>query len=229
VFSGTVRRAALLLLGGAALLVPSFAAAGCGSGSQATSAGLRLQREDLIVTARALAGAQGEAERETAATRAAWPVVANGVPAQLDSRSLAAIENAARQAATLKLPAVFGEARSRGLTGPASSLAGPYRSYVGLSSRGWKMIDYAIEQLRHGRAPGARFARDNVALYIESVYDGHFGLSQLGKKLLAGWEQLGGSAAFGTALTEAEVRRLAAAYSEPHYRLHPHPGVKLGS
>ncbi len=66
-------------------------------------------------------------------------------------------------------------------------------------------------------------------LYIESVYDGHFGLAQIGKNLLAGYQKLGGPAAFGTALTQAEVARLAAAYSEPAVRLHPHPGVKLGS
>ena len=40
----------------------------------------------------------------------------------------------------------------------------------------------------------------------------------------AGWlQKLGGPAAFGAALTQAEVARLAAAYSERAVRLHPHP------
>ncbi len=61
------------------------------------------------------------------------------------------------------------------------------------------------------------------------MYDGHFALSQTGKNLLAGWQKLGGSSAFGTALPRSEVERLARTYSEPELRLHPHDGVKLGS
>lgn len=222
--AGTVRRAALLLLGGAALV-----SAGCGSGGQATPAGLRLQREDLIATARALAAAQGEVNREVSATKAAWPLVANGLPAHVGAPQRAAIVKAARQAASLRLPGIFQERRAQGLTGAGASLAGQYRSFAGLSSRGWQMIDYEIEQLQRGTPAAASFARANVALYIESVYDGHFGLSQIGKKLLAGYQKLGGAAAFGSSLSEAEAKRLADAYSEARYRLHPHSGVKLGS
>ncbi len=87
------------------------------------------------------------------------------------------------------------------------------------------MIEHALAV----SGPGASFARANAPLYIESVYDGHFGLAQIGKNLVAGYQKLGGPAAFGTALRSAEVARLAAAYSEPAVRLHPHPGVKLGS
>ena len=68
-----------------------------------------------------------------------------------------------------------------------------------------------------------------MALYIESVYDAHFGLAQIGKKLLAGYRKLGGQAAFGAALTQGEVDALADAYSEATDRLHPHVGVRLGS
>ena len=77
--------------------------------------------------------------------------------------------------------------------------------------------------------PAARFARENAALYIESVYDGHFSLAQIGKKLLDGYRKLGGPAAFGTALTQQEVDALAHAYSEDADRLHPHVTARLGS
>jgi hypothetical protein len=215
------RRAAALLALGATL-----AAAGCGSGAGSTSADLRLQREDLIATARALSQARPEAASEVGATKAAWPLVANGLPAGGAGR--ARIAAATRKARALRLPSLFTEQRAAGLTGPGSSLAGTYRAYVGLAGTGWTMIEHALGVSDTGGA-GASFARTNSPLYIESVYDGHFGLAQIGKNLLAGYQKLGGQAAFGKALTGAEVARLGAAYSEPAVRLHPHPGVKLGS
>lgn len=75
----------------------------------------------------------------------------------------------------------------------------------------------------------ARFARANVDLYIESVYDGHFELAQIAEKLRKAYENLGGPSAFGESLTPAEVNAVAAAYSEASARLRPHVGVKLGS
>ncbi len=219
--------AARLLAGGAALLVLVLAAAGCGSGSRASVEGLRLQREDLIASARALDQASGEVRSETAATKAAWPLVANGLPAAPAAAASARVAAAARASAELKLPPLFGELRAAELTGPASSLAGIFRSFAGLSQHGWQMIGYAFSLGETSAA--ARFARANAPLYIESVYDGHFGLAQVGKKLLAGWEKLGGSAAFGASLPRSEVERLAGAYSEQELRLHPHAGVKLGS
>ena len=73
------------------------------------------------------------------------------------------------------------------------------------------------------------FARANVALYIESVYDAHFTLAQIGKKVLDGYGKLGDGKAFGAALVTDEVEALARAYSEAKDRLHPHVGVRLGS
>jgi hypothetical protein len=216
--AGSSRKAAALLATGAAL-----AAGGCGSGTASSTADLRLQREDLIATARALAQARPEAASETAATKEAWPLVANGLPAGGEGR--ARIATATRTARALRVPSLFSEQRAAGLTGPGSSLAGTYRSFVGLTGTGWTMIEHALTV----SGSGATFARANAPLYIESVYDGHFGLAQIGKSLLAGYEKLGGPAAFGKALTRSEVARLAAAYSEPAVRLHPHPGVKLGS
>lgn len=222
--AGTVRNAALLIASGAAVVF----GAGCGGASKATEAGLRLQREDLIAAAKALEQASPEVARETAATKTAWRVVANGLSPAPSPAEEAAIAAAARTAATLRLPSIFGEVRSAGLTGPAASISGTFRSFQGLSRRGWQMIDYALARQRSAGAV-ARFEQANVALYIESVYDGHFGLAQIGKKLLAGWEKLGGAGAFGASLPRHEVERLAGLYSERNYRLHPHDGVKLGS
>jgi hypothetical protein len=202
--------------------------AGCGSGSQATQTGLRLQREDLIATAQALGQAQGEVTREVAATKSAWPLIANGLPVEIAIEDEAKIATAARLALALKLPGVLDEHRSEALTGAGASLAGIFRSFAQLSGRGWQMIQAAYLASRNDTS-AASFDRANVALYIESVYDAHFGLAQIGKKLLAGYEKLGGPAVFGSALPRAEVERLARDYSEASCRLHPHTGVKLGS
>ncbi len=79
------------------------------------------------------------------------------------------------------------------------------------------------------KVAAARFARANVNLYIESVYDGHFELAQISEKLHKAYENLGGPSAFGGSLTPAEVNAVAAAYSEASARLRPHVGVRLGS
>jgi hypothetical protein len=216
--------AALLLASGAALL-----SAGCGSGKQATPAGLRLQREDFITTARALSESRAQIDRETTATKVAWRAIANGVPATPSAQTLASIQAAGRLAAALKLPRAFQEQSLQALTGPGAGIAGQFRNSVLLADRGWRLIEYAIETERQGSTGAASFARTNVNLYVESIYDAHFGFAQLGKKLIAGYGKLGGSGEFGKALSEGEVTRLADEYSEARYRLHPHTGVKFGS
>jgi len=206
-------------------------ATGCGASNTATTpAALKLQREDLVSVSRALEGVRAPVAREVAATKAAWPLIANGLPASiaLVSRSPRA-RDAASSAAQLPLPPPFGEAQARRLTGPAAPIAGVFRSYALLSSRGWKMLDAAFAQIETAPPASARFARSNAPLYIESVYDGHFALAQIGKKLLAGYEKLGGPGAFGAALPRATISALAQRYSEDSDRLHPHPGVRLGS
>jgi hypothetical protein len=224
VLRGSARRAALLLGAGATLL-----AAGCGSSSQATDAGLRVQREDFVVAARALAGAEVAVKREAKATRAAWPAVVNGLPTQADPSARALVHEASLRAGALSLPAPFSEARARGLTGAASGLAGTYQSFDTLTARGWRLVDYSLGQLDGGPPAAVSFAKGNVALYIESVYDAHFALAQVGKHLLADYEHLGGTAAFASSLSQAEVEQLAGVYSEALLRLHPHVGVRLGS
>lgn len=127
------------------------------------------------------------------------------------------------------MPALFGEAQARSLTGPASQIAGLFRPSALLSTRGWQMLIASAAQIESGSAKASRFARENAPLYIESIYDGHFALAQIGKKLLAGYEKLGGPSSFGASLTQAQVDALARAYSEPSIRLYPHVRARLGS
>jgi hypothetical protein len=215
---------ALPLLGGFAATL-----AGCGGAHVATTPlALTLQRQDLATVSRALRDSQGPAAREVAATRTAWPLVANGLPA--DTRALVRpVAAAAASAASVKLPPPFEEAPAASLTGPASGLAGLFRTYAGLTTRSWRQIGAAIAEIEHGPPAAARFARENSPLYIESVYDAHFALAQIGKQLTRAYAMLGGPTAFGKALTQAEVNALAASYSEGADRLHPHSGVRLGS
>jgi hypothetical protein len=222
-----MRGLTLLLLAG--LLAALLTSCG-GTSKQSTPAAQRLEREDLLAASHALKSAEEPVAREVAATKTLWPLIANGLPADTTAISRAQRTAGATQAAgRLKLPRLFSEAQAGTLTGPAAQLAGLFRSYVLLSSRGWKLLDASITQVESGSQQSARFARANAALYIESIYDGHFTLAQIGKKLRDGYGKLGGPAAFGAALSQAEVDALARSYSESSDRLHPHVGVRLGS
>jgi hypothetical protein len=177
----------------------------------------------------ALSRAQGPVAAETAAAKRAWRLVADGLPQALSPALSVQVRNAAAAAAAVPSPPPLGEAQARALTGPAAQLAGLFRSYVLLTSRGWRMIAATVVEMEQGAPAAARFARENVALYIDSVYDGHFALAQVARKLLAGYRKLGGAAAFGPALSPRAVGALAGAYSEAAVRLHPHVGVRFGS
>jgi hypothetical protein len=216
-----------LLFAGAIL---SVALSACG-GADRSPAEQRLEREDLIAVSRALRRVRGPVATELTAARRAWPLVLDGLPSGAPAAASvrAPIAAAAASAAKLPTPPPLTEAQYLALTGPGSPIAGLYRDYLGLASRGWAQILAAIEQVEHGAPAAARFARENVALYIESVYDGHFDLAQIEKRLARGYRQLGGESAFGGALTQAEVDALGAAYSEATARLQPHAKVKLGS
>jgi len=206
-----------------------FAAAGCGAKKHPTQAELRLRREDLVAVSHALQSVEGPVSSEVAATKLAWPLVANGLPPHPASGPHSPIAAAAHSAALVQVPALMQEAQAAVLTGPGSEIAGLFRSFTGLATRGWQQIGYLTQQIEYGSPAARRFARENVALYIESVYDGHFTLAQIGKKLRAGYKTLGGQAAFGSSLTQAEVDALADTYSEPADRLYPHVGTRLGS
>jgi hypothetical protein len=206
----------------------AIATGGCSTSHSFTPQALRLQRADLLAVCRTLSGVESLVAAEVAATKAAWPLVVNGLPQDTSSISHRAIELASERAGALRVPGLFEEREAAALTGPGSNLATIFRRFARLAARGWQLIDASIAQIERG-SPAARFARANVALYIESVYDAHFSLAQIGKQLLTGYKKLGGTTAFGASLTQAEVEGLASAYSEASDRLHPHTGVRLGS
>jgi hypothetical protein len=224
---GAGRRLVGLLV---ASVVVAWVLAGCGSAGS-TPAELRLQREDLVAVSRALATAERPVAVEVAAAKRAWPPIANGLPsgAEALASTRVSVAAAATSAARVPTPPALGEAQADSLTGPGAALAGLFRNYIGLSTRGWTLTGAAIDQIEHDSPAVARFARENVGLYIESIYDGHFDLAQIGKHLTDGYRRLGGPSAFGRALTQDEVEALADAYSEANVRLHPHVGVRLGS
>ncbi len=217
---------------GALALTVALAAGGCAgsTSTQSTPAALKLQREDLAAVARELMRAQAPVAREAATTRRVWLQIAGGTVAQPGAAGRSVGAGQAVAAATqLKIPALFGELQARSLTGPAAGVAGLFRYSTLLSARGWAMLIASFRQMASGAPAAKRFARENVGLYVESIYDGNFGLAQIGKKLLAGYEKLGGPSAFAATLTQADVDALARSYSEASLRLHPHPPVRVGS
>jgi hypothetical protein len=220
-----VRIAAMLLLLSAALVL----AGGCGGKKAPSPAAVNLRREDLIAVAQALKSVEGPLAGEVVAAKAAWPLVANGLPTRNTSTARALIAAASQSAAKIKVPALFEEETAMSLTGPAYQLAGLFKYFDRLATRGWAGIGAALEEIEHGSPMAARFARENVPLYIESVYDGHFLLAQIGKPLRDGYKALGGAVGFGAALTQRDVDALVGAYSEPSVRLYPHAGARLGS
>jgi hypothetical protein len=224
-----VRTAALLLVSVAAVAIATGALMGCGAGRPTTPAELKLEREDLIAVAHALRSSEAPVGREVADAKAAWPLVANGLATTISPSVRPPVVAAGESAAKIELPTLLQEEQAATLTGPASQLAGMFRTFTRLATRGWALIGAAVEQIEHGSATSARFARANVALYIESVYDSHFNLAQIDKRLRAGYHKLGGAAAFGEALTQSELDTVADFYSEATSRLHPHVGVRLGS
>jgi hypothetical protein len=229
-----LRLAALLLtFGGAAGTVGLLA--GCGSkgaSSAITPSAERLQRDDLVAVADRLLQAEASARREIAAARIAWPLVAHGLPPKIPSATLTALSTASRAARAIVLPPLLLKPLSRSLTGPAAGIAGLFQSFTGLSERGWTLTTASAGEISSGSPAAARFARENVALYISSVYDGHFVGGLIGKSLLKAYTSLSGpgsTSAFGRSLTLAEVSALARFYSPANLQLHPHSGVLLGA
>jgi hypothetical protein len=229
-----LRVAALLLITLSGVAGAGAVLAGCGSASRATSpAEARLEHEDLVTVSRGLRQAESSVGRETIAAKLAWPLVANGLPASIAQATRSRVAVASETARAILVPPPMSEAQTRELTGPAAGIAGLYRTFSKLAELGWTLIGTAIDEVDSGTPAAARFARENVALYIDSVYDGHFDAALIGKSLRAGYRKLSeekkGFEGFGATLTQAEVDALARFYSPATERLHPHPGVKLGS
>ncbi len=203
--------------------------AGCGGRRTATPAEAHLEREDLVAVARALRASEPAVEGETAAAKAAWPYLLDGLPAHPSAQARARILAAARSAAQLPLPPLLAEREAAALTGPASPLAGRYRDFQELSTTSWRMIAAALREVERGPPDAARFARANVGLYVEGVYDASFSIAEAGEAVLDAYRTLGEAPVFGTALTQQDVQELVDSYSRVRDRLEPHKRVKLGS
>lgn len=126
-----------------ALLTLTVAFSGCGA-AKAGPAQMRLEREDLVATVRALRSVEGSVNRELAAAKRAWPLIVNGLPAGSVQSVRAPVHAAAVSAALIPKPPLFEE---HFLTGAAAELAGLFSSFYGLSTRGWGLIGAAIDQI----------------------------------------------------------------------------------
>lgn len=189
---------------------------------------LALEREDLIASVRALDSVKVRVASEVQATKRVWPTVAKGLPAS-PAPLRTEIEAAAASASTLPVPAPFGEEQSRRLTGASVAIAGTYRTFALLARSGWQLLAADARAIERGPPAAASFARANVGLYIESIYDAHFALAQIGEKVHKAFHDLGGPAAFTTSLIPEQVEAVAGFYSEAIARLTPRAATKLGS
>lgn len=210
---------------------------GCGSSSSShaqSSRELALERTQFEQVSTQLSVLELAVKREVAASRGAWPSIADGLPQTPESGLRTAVTTANTQAKALPDPSFLANASK--LTGPAAGIASIYETYEQLTQRGWNLTEAAVRTIASAdstatnvtaasasAAAQANFERANSPLYIDAVYDGHFDLSLLGKSLVSGYEKLGGPKAFGTALTPPGIDALAEAYSIPAVRLEPHP------
>jgi hypothetical protein len=205
---------------------------GCGSGeSRISRREYALERAQFEQVADELQEVQGAVHREVATSRAVWPLVYNGLPRRIGARLQSGVKAASDVAGALPAPRFM--ARQATLTGPASGIAGLYEDYDRLAERGWRLTETGVSGIVSGPVSVARFVRANSSLYIDAIYDGHFDLSLIGKKLLDGYEKIeklgtqkkfAGIDGFGARLTQREVQALAAAYSIPAVGVQPHPG-----
>jgi hypothetical protein len=156
---------------------------------------------------------------EVTAARVAWPALVDGLQPTSTQATHRAITRAAARAEAIVLPTFL--IAEGGLTGPAAGVGGLLKSYTVLTRRGWQFLAAA------SRTSRTSFLRTNSGLYVYCVYDGHFELSVLGKKLQAAYRKLGGGDAFGAALTPADVEALVRAYSSATTRLEPHPSPRV--
>ncbi|HEX3391872.1 MAG TPA: hypothetical protein VHS55_04865 [Solirubrobacteraceae bacterium] len=208
------------------------AIAGCGTGgSEISRREYALERAQFEQVADELREVQGAVHREVSTSRAVWPLIYNGLPTRMSTRLQSGVKAASDVAGALPAPRFM--AQQATLTGPASGIAGLYEDYDRLAERGWRLTETTVSGIASGPRSVADFVRSNSPLYIDSIYDGHFDLSLIGKKLLDGYEKIedlskeqkfAGIGGFGASLRQREVQALAAAYSIPAVRLEPHPG-----
>jgi hypothetical protein len=153
-----------------------------------------------------------------------WPSLADGLPPQPGAALRARIAQARALARAVPEPPFMAHAER--LTGPAAGLGGLYGTYARLCERAWRLTETSISTILAGPPQAARFAQANVAVYLDAIYDSHYNLSLVGKGLAEGYARLGGPAAFGSRLSQAQVQRLQDALSIATVRLQPHPGPR---
>jgi hypothetical protein len=206
--------------------------AGCGSSeSDISRREYALERAQFEQVADELGEVRAAVHREVASSRAVWPRIYNGLPARIGAQLQDGVKAASEVAGDLPAPRFM--AQQSTLTGPASGIASLYEDYDRLAERGWRLTETGIAGIVSGPVSVQRFVRANSPLYIDAIYDGHFDLSLIGKKLLEGYEKIedlsrqgkfAGIGGFGASLTQRDMNALAAAYSIPAVRLEPHPG-----
>jgi hypothetical protein len=208
------------------LALAAFALAGCGKHAPRPAA-LRVERADLVLMARALHQLEGPVHGEVAAARAVWPALVGGLPHDASRTTQLQIATAKARARTISLPRFFYVEGS--LTGPAAQLSALIRDYARLTQRAWPVVAAAAATKALRNPAAASFLRANSGLYIYCVYDGHYDLSLIGKKLQDAYGKLGGPHAFAGALGSSEVEALVRGYSIEATRLarHPSPSVHV--
>ncbi len=210
------------------MALAAVAMAGCGAKRPRPEA-LLLERNDLAVLSRTLERLEAPIGREVAAARTLWPALNGGLPrGAVPATMQLGIATADARAQAVTPPAFV--TKPGLLTGPAAAIGGLLKDYAALTQRGWRLTAAASAADPRGSASSAapaRFVRANAGLYIYSVYDGHFDLSLVGKAVRDAYRDLGGPAAFGRTLTQAEVEGLARAYAPDSVRLEPHPPPSL--
>jgi hypothetical protein len=210
--------------------------AGCGGGgatairapkgtlSGSSPAALALQRTDLAIAVHGLLQVQPSIRPEIAATRAAWPAVAHGLPVYVSPATRRAIAVAALRSKQIATPRYISFAGQ--LTGAAAAIAGLELSYEELALRGWTFTRAAADYgalAASGRASlaAAGFLRVNAALYIGCIYDAHHNLSVICEDVKQAYTQLGGARVFGATLRPALVEAVAHFYSPAMASLTP--------
>jgi hypothetical protein len=223
--SASRARALLAVILCLALVALALLASGCGA-HRPRPAALRVERADLVLLAGMLERRAAPVQAEVAAARAVWPGLAPGLPrAPAPSAATRRViaTAAARARAVVLAPLLVAKGS---LTGPAAQIGEYFKSYLLLTQRGWRTLAAAVPvRGRAASAGGRAFLRANAGLYIYCVYDGHYDLSLVGKKLGDAYDKLGGAAAFGRALTPGRVAALEGVYAIGAVRLQPHPGA----
>jgi hypothetical protein len=215
----------------ACLMLIALSTTACGTSGAKVSAtsrtALALERTDLLLVTRALRGAEASVQREVAAARRVWPLIAHGVPAEISEPLQLKAETATTTASGIQAPSFMTQAEGpvlkprRNLTGPAAGIAGLFQSFSVLSEHGWRLIVAAMQGIGHGSASTTRFLRADAPLYVASVYDGQFDLASIGKNLRKAYLKLGGSSGFSGSLRAYEVEKLATFYGDG-LKLKPH-------